>query len=81
MLQGLSRYISFGWAALIQAAVFALLHESLAAMPIIFLLGYLAAWLVKRTGGLLAPILMHVMNNTFAYNGIVLVSSVMNGRG
>jgi uncharacterized protein len=80
MLQGLSRYISFGWAALIQALVFALLHESVAAMPVIFLLGYLAAWLVRRTGGLLAPILLHVMNNTFAYNGIVLVTSVMNGR-
>jgi membrane protease YdiL (CAAX protease family) len=70
VLQGLARHIRFGWAALLQAAVFAVMHESLAALPIIFLLGLAAAWLVRRTGGLLAPILMHSMNNAAALGAI-----------
>jgi uncharacterized protein len=77
VLQGLARHIKFGWAALLQAAVFAVMHESLAALPIIFLLGLAAAWLVRRTGGLLAPILMHSMNNTAALGAINMATRAM----
>jgi membrane protease YdiL (CAAX protease family) len=74
VLQGLSRYIKFWWAALIQAGLFTLMHESVAAMPMIFLLGLIAAWLVRRTGGLLAPILFHAVNNLVAVAAIGLAT-------
>jgi uncharacterized protein len=74
ILQGLSRYLKFGLAALIQAALFAAFHESLAALPYIFMLGLAAAWLVHHTGGLLAAIILHGLNNAMAYGAIVAVS-------
>lgn len=77
VLQGLARHIRFGWAALLQAGVFTVLHESLAALPVIFLLGLAAAWLVRRTGGLLAPILMHSMNNAAALGAINMATRAM----
>lgn len=70
VLQGLSRYISFNWANLLQATLFMAIHESLAAMPIIFLIGWLAGRLVKRTGGLLAPMVLHALNNAVALGTI-----------
>ena len=77
VLQGLARHIKFGWAALVQAAVFAAMHESLAALPVIFLLGLAAAWLVRRTGGLLAPVLMHSLNNAAALGAINMATRAM----
>jgi membrane protease YdiL (CAAX protease family) len=77
VLQGLARHIRFGWAALVQAAVFAVMHESLSALPIIFLLGLAAAWLVRRTGGLLAPILLHSMNNAAALGAMNIATRAL----
>ena len=66
ILQSLSRYISFRWAAVLQASVFASVHESAQALPYLFVIGLLAAWLVRRTGGLVAPIVLHGVNNAVA---------------
>ena len=79
VLQGLARHIRFGWAALLQAVVFAAMHESLASLPVIFMLGLAAAWLVRRTGGLLAPMLMHSLNNTAALGAINVATRAMTG--
>jgi uncharacterized protein len=71
VLQGMSRYISFNWANLWQAALFMAIHESLVAMPLIFLIGWLAGRLVKRTGGLLASMILHGLNNAVALGTII----------
>lgn len=45
------------------AALFAVIHLSLAAAVPIFLLGLALAWIYRRTGSLLAPIAMHTVVN------------------
>lgn len=45
------------------AALFALIHLSLASLLPIFLLGLALAWVYERTGTLLAPIVMHATVN------------------
>ncbi len=65
-LTGLARRISFGWANAIQAALFATLHLSATLFPVFFLMGLMAGELMRRSGGLLAPITLHVLNNAAA---------------
>lgn len=62
-LTGLARKISFGWANAIQAALFATLHLSATLFPVFFLMGLIAGELMRRSGGLLAPIALHALNN------------------
>jgi uncharacterized protein len=62
-LTGLARRISFGWANAIQAALFATLHLSATLFPVFFLMGLMAGELMRRSGGLLAPIALHALNN------------------
>lgn len=45
------------------AALFAVIHFSIASLVPIFLLGLALAWVYRRTGTLLAPILMHATVN------------------
>ena len=45
------------------AALFAVIHLSLASLLPIFLLGIALAWVYERTGTLLAPIVMHATVN------------------
>jgi membrane protease YdiL (CAAX protease family) len=81
ILQSLSRYISFRWAAVLQAALFAGMHETTQALPYVFLLGLLAAWLVHRTGGLLAPMLLHGINNAVVFGAISTATVSLNAGG
>lgn len=76
ILLGLARYVKFGWAALIQAALFAVFHESAEAMPYIFILALTSAWLVRKTGGLLASIILHGLNNGVAYGSLVVLGKL-----
>jgi membrane protease YdiL (CAAX protease family) len=62
-LQSAAARIGFWTAAVAQAATFAALHESLGVMPTIFALAMVAAWLARRSGGLLAPMMLHGTNN------------------
>jgi membrane protease YdiL (CAAX protease family) len=51
------------WAYIGSAALFAVIHLSLASLLPIFLLGLALAWVYQRTGNLLAPIVMHATVN------------------
>jgi membrane protease YdiL (CAAX protease family) len=68
VLGGLSRYISFGWANLVQALLFAAIHDDLPRFPYYFTLGLLAGALVKRTQSLGPAIALHVLNNLLAFS-------------
>jgi membrane protease YdiL (CAAX protease family) len=81
ILQSLSRYISFRWAAVLQAALFASMHEATQSLPYVFLLGLLAALLVRRTGGLLAPMLFHGINNAVFLGVMSTATAALNAGG
>ena len=51
------------WAFIGSSALFAIIHVSLVALLPIFLLGLALAWVYRRTGNLLAPIVMHATVN------------------
>lgn len=68
VLGGLSRYISFGWANILQALLFAAIHDDLPRFPYYFTLGLLAGALVKRTQSLGPAIALHVLNNLLAFS-------------
>jgi uncharacterized protein len=51
------------WAYVGSATLFAAIHLSLASLLPIFLLGLALAWVYRRTGSLLAPIVMHATVN------------------
>jgi membrane protease YdiL (CAAX protease family) len=55
------------------AALFAVIHLSLAAAVPIFLLGLALAWIYRRTGSLLAPIAMHTVVNGISVGISLLV--------
>jgi uncharacterized protein len=66
LLGGLSRHISFGWANVMQAALFAALHNDMSHFGQRFVLALIAGWLVRKTKGLALPIAMHgVVNMLF----------------
>lgn len=67
LLGGLSRYISFGWANLLQATAFALIHDDPPRFVFYLSLGLLGGWLVKRTGALAPAIALHALNNALAF--------------
>ncbi len=57
-------------ASLVTAALFALFHLEIDALPLLFLLGLLLSWLRERTGGLSAPIAAHACYNAFQMVGV-----------
>ncbi|HKE45828.1 MAG TPA: type II CAAX endopeptidase family protein [Steroidobacteraceae bacterium] len=67
LLRVFSRHLSFGWANFYQATLFALIHVDLRIMPAALVLGLIAGTLARRSGGLLAPMLLHA-----TFNGILM---------
>jgi uncharacterized protein len=68
LLGGLSRHLSFGWANLLQAVVFASLHKDGAHFFYLIAIGATAGWLAKKTKGLAIPMRLHGINNAiFVY--------------
>ena len=65
-LQVAARHARFWLAAVLQAGIFVALHDQASAAPFLFALALVAAWLALRSGGLVAPIALHVTNNTMA---------------
>jgi membrane protease YdiL (CAAX protease family) len=61
-----ARYVRPWLAAVIQALVFIGLHDQPGAYSVLFLLALGGAWLAWRSGGLLAPVALHMINNSFA---------------
>jgi uncharacterized protein len=72
LLGALSKHLKFGWANALQAALFSAAHVSLGAAPILFGVGAVAGLLARRSGGLLAPIVMHGAFNLLA--GLVVLT-------
>lgn len=68
LLGGLSRHLSFGWANLLQAIVFACMHKDGTHFFYLVAMGATAGWLAKKTKGLAVPMLLHAINNAiFVY--------------
>lgn len=56
------------WASiLISAAIFAVIHVNPIQVVFAFPAGILLGWLYCKTGSLLVPICVHILNNTFAF--------------
>ncbi|WP_244201483.1 CPBP family intramembrane glutamic endopeptidase [Paraburkholderia rhynchosiae] len=70
LLGGLSRHISFGWANIVQAAIFAGMHEDKRYFIYLFVMGLIAGWLTRKTKGLSIPILLHAINNAIFVFGV-----------
>lgn len=73
-----ARYVPFWLAAVIQALVFIGLHDQPGAYPALFLLALGGAWLARRSGGLLAPIALHLVNNSIAALTIMGITRSLN---
>ena len=78
LLNGLARHVSFPVAAMVQALVFAALHENVAQLPVLFVFGLITAWLYRRSQGLAASLAFHAFNNAFAALAIVAVTTALN---
>ena len=66
LLRTTARHVALWVAVLLQATLFMLWHEDARSWPVIFVLALVAAWLARRSGGLLAPITLHAVNNAIA---------------
>ena len=78
LLEASRGQVSFWFSAILQAAIFAVLHESWQDMPFLFLFALTAAWMVRRGEGLLAPIVMHATVNLTSALMLVDLTSKMN---
>lgn len=63
LLGGLSRHLSFGWANILQALLFAGLHHDGQHFVYLAAFGLIAGWLARKTKGLAMPIAFHALNN------------------
>jgi hypothetical protein len=63
LLRAFANHISFGWANVLQAALFSAMHMEAAAAPFLFLLGIAAGVMARRSGGLLAAMILHAAFN------------------
>ena len=66
ILGSCSRYLPFKWANILQAGLFAAIHQDLVLFPVFFLFAILTGILAKRSGSLLGGIVFHVINNFLA---------------
>jgi len=78
LLKAFRGQVSFVLATLVQALAFTLLHEEREVMIILFAFALILGWLVKRSEGLLAPIVMHCTNNLTAGLAIVGMTNMLN---
>ncbi|MFA4836348.1 MAG: CPBP family glutamic-type intramembrane protease [Dehalococcoidia bacterium] len=67
----------YGWlmAALISSAIFALMHLEPYAIPPLFLLGFLFAYLYHRSNSIWIPIAMHFIVNSIAMIGEFIINN------
>ncbi|HEY3386832.1 MAG TPA: CPBP family glutamic-type intramembrane protease [Saprospiraceae bacterium] len=72
ILDACQRYLNFTVANVIQAVLFAAIHMSLYLFPVFLLFGLVAGMMRKNTGGLLAGIVFHVLNNMLAIGLLLL---------
>lgn len=67
LLGGMARHISFGWSNLIQAVLFALIHDDPPRFFFYLVMGLLAGGLVRKTKSLGPAIALHALNNALAF--------------
>jgi uncharacterized protein len=78
MLEAFRGHVSYLLAAVATSAAFVAMHEEWQSMPFLFVFAMVAAWLAKRSEGLLAPMVMHSVNNLTAGLAILGLTSAMN---
>lgn len=66
LLRAFAAHLNFWAANLFQAVLFAAMHLDPSAFPYLVLVGAAAGWLARRSGGLAAPIALHVVFNLVA---------------
>ena len=67
LLGGMARHISFGWANLVQASLFALVHDDAPRFVYYLALGLFSGWLVRSTRSLGPAIALHMLINATAF--------------
>lgn len=67
LLGGLARHISFGWANMLQALLFALVHDDAPRFAYYLALGLLTGWLVRSTRSLAPAVVLHILVNMLAF--------------
>ena len=75
LYQSLKKAAGVRWAVCLSAAVFALVHMEPVVLPLLFVMGLLMAVAYERTGSLLIPIALHVVNNLIATGVVFLIAS------
>jgi len=78
LLQAFRGRVSFWFAALVQALAFVLMHEEWQSMPYLFVFALVCAWLARRSQGLLAPVVLHGVNNAIAALGVAGLTQAIN---
>ncbi len=73
---GLAQRYSWRKAAIISSALFALIHLQLTAVLPIFILGYIFAYLYRRSGSIWPAVLMHVSTNALGLGAAYLLSRI-----
>jgi len=73
---GLAQRYSWRKAALISSALFALVHLQPWAIPPIFILGYIFAYLYHRCGSIWPAVLMHVSTNALGLGAAYILSRI-----
>ena len=71
LLDSFTSHLGFARANVLQAALFAAIHMDASAFIPLFGLGLLLAYLARRSGGLLAPMIVHAVFNLIA--GLILL--------
>ena len=73
-----ARNVHLWLAAAAQAAVFVLDHDQPGAYALLSLMALAAAWLAWRSGGLLAALVLHGVNNAFASMAVMGITHSIN---
>ena len=77
IFNGLRRNLKDGWAVVLSALLFALMHGSLEQFVYPFILGMILNVVVLRTGNLLSSIIVHFMNNFL----VITIAFIQNMTG
>lgn len=70
-LSAMQRHIGFFWANVLQATMFALIHDNLELFIFYLAFGMAGGYLRKNSGSLAPGIVMHMMNNLIAFVAIL----------
>jgi len=77
ILNSTSKHIGFIPANILQATLFGIIHFNFALFPFYFIFGLITGYIAKRTGGLIAGIAFHSVNNGIAVLALYYVSETL----